>query len=231
MPGAAPDEQDARIATALDAARRAVAAGTPFDLPLHAAELDRALAALYAATGGHPGASPEADSAAGRARSALSRIASLARARARLSEPASYGPPAGAPAGTVTEAPTAPAPAAPRPAAASALLAAKVTISGNLLVEKSVIGSELVLAWKLPPAAQQVLVQIEQRPTPRDEWAQVAQHELGAVTSFTLALDDVPKRLLLRVEGRGGRVLGRARIAGLTAATAAGKWQRQATAA
>ena len=117
-----------------------------------------------------------------------------------------------------------------RPSARDSLLTPRVTISGTLIVEKRVAGSELTLGWKLPPAAQEVVVQVEERPDPRSDYAVVATESLGAATEWTVQVGETTTRLVVRVDGRGGRVLGRARISGLTAANAASKWQRQATA-
>ena len=214
------------LGAAVDAARRDVAAGRALDLPARARELDAAATALAVEHG--PG--PALQSAVARARSALERVAALARARERLQGPATFGPPA--PAAADVAAPAAPvAPTAPaRTSARDSLLTPRVTIGGTLVVEKRVAGSELTLTWKLPPAAQDVVVQVEERPDPRSDYALVATESLGAATAWTVQLGEPTTRLVVRVDGRGGRVLGRARISGLTAANAASKWQRQATA-
>ena len=208
-------EPYAALDTIVEAARRVIAAGGPLDLAGRSAELDATALALAAGTHDGPGLA----AAAARTRATLGRLAAMARVRERLRDPAGFGP--------LPQAPPAAPPASPR----DSLLIARVTISGNLIVERAVAGNELTVSWKLPPAAQQVIVQVEERPDPRSNYALLAQHELGSVSSWSLALDERPKRLLVRVEGRGGRVLGRARINGLTAANAASKWQRQATAA
>jgi hypothetical protein len=227
------DDPYARLGEVLDAVRRDVAAGRPLDLAARLAELDAEVAALAAAMGHSPGL----QSAAARSRAVLQRLAALARVRERLDHPQSFGPPGAAAPGAApdTAAPDpVPAPAA-RPSLRDALLTAKVTISGNLLVEKRVEtaadGATLRLSWKLPPAAQDVVVQVEERPDPRGDYGVIATESLGVATSWTVQIGETPTRLVVRVDGRGGRVLGRARISGLTAANAASKWQRQATAA
>lgn len=213
-------DQLAPLDAVIDAARRDIAAGRPLDATARTRELEQALAALALTVRDAPRLAAAGD----RAQAALQRLAALARARDLLKEPARYGPPAP---GAAAAAP----PPAPAPSARAALLAPKVTISGNLIVERRVTGTELTISWKLPPATQQVTVQLEERPDPRGDYLPVAQHELGTATSWTVGLDNVPKRIIVRVEGRGSRILGRARIAGLTAGNAASKWQRQATAA
>ena len=214
------------LAAAVDAARRDVAAGRPLDVAARERELDAAATALAAEHG--PG--PALQSAVARACSALERVAALARARERLHGPATFGPPA--PAAADVAAPAAPVatPAPARPSARDSLLTPRVTISGTLVVEKRVAGSELTLTWKLPAAAQDVVVQVEERPDPRSDYAPVATESLGPATSWTVQLGEPTTRLVVRVDGRGGRVLGRARISGLTEANAASKWQRQASA-
>lgn len=234
MSGSTPSETrdpHARLGAVVDAARRDVAAGRAVDLAARLAELDREAAGLAATLG----RDPALQSAAARSRTALERLAALARVRERLDNPQSFAPPAAA--ASAAAAAPAPAPAA-RPSLRDALLTAKVTISGNLLVEKRVGApapgdgaTPLTLTWKLPPAAQEVVVQVEERPDPRGDYGAVSTESLGTATTWTVQLGDTPTRLVVRVDGRGGRVLGRARISGLTAANAASKWQRQATAA
>ena len=214
------------LGATVDAARCEVAAGRPLDAAARQRELDAAAAALAV----EHGSDPALQSAVARARTALERVAALARARERLQRPASFGPPAPEPAALAAPAAPAAATTPARPSARDSLLTSRVTISGTLIVEKRIAGSELTLSWKLPPAAQDVVVQVDERPDPRSDYAVVATESLGAATSWTVQLGEATTRLVLRVDGRGGRVLGRARISGLTAANAASKWQRQATA-
>jgi len=116
------------------------------------------------------------------------------------------------------------APAA-EPAAKTKPLRTRPTISGSLDVRRE---GEFVLAW---PADRDVLsweVRIAERPDIRRDYATRDERELAAsVTKLELPLGDTPMRVHVVGRGRGGRLVRRAILTGVTRETWNDRWQRR----
>ena len=122
--------------------------------------------------------------------------------------------------------------ATPAPAKAPPLrrapLRTRATITGNMDVRRGQ-GSSLV--WSVEPAVASWELRISERPDPRGDYELRENGELpGEATSVELPLGDVPLRVHLLGRNRGGRLLRRAIVSGLTRETWAERWQRRASA-
>ena len=117
-----------------------------------------------------------------------------------------------------------PAPAA-EPAAAAKPLRTRPTISGSLDVRRE---RDFVLAW---PADRDVLaweVRIAERPDIRRDYVARDERELAAnVTELELPLGESPMRVHVVGRGRGGRLVRRAVLTGVTRETWNDRWQRR----
>ncbi|HEY6961842.1 MAG TPA: hypothetical protein VI408_08160 [Gaiellaceae bacterium] len=124
----------------------------------------------------------------------------------------------------------APKPAA-EPAAAparNALLRARPTITGNMDVRR---GDGTRLTWRPERGVVAWEVRISTRPDPRADYDVRETGELpGEATSVELPLAEVPLRVHLLGRDRGGRLVRRAIVSGLTRETWADRWQRKASA-
>jgi hypothetical protein len=122
-------------------------------------------------------------------------------------------------------------PAAPPPPAAArrpALRRGRATVTGNMDVGR---GEATTLTW--PPEAGVALWQlrISVRPDPRSDYRVREEHELpGDATSASLELGEEPLRVHLLGRDRGGRLVRRAILSGLTHETWPERWQRKASA-
>lgn len=185
---------DDLVAAVLAEARAAVAAGRTPDVD--------ALAARLRAAG------PSADDAL----TTLERIASVARARGTLAEPA------------------APAPVRARPLRAA--LRTRPTLNANMDVRRERREGSFLLAWDAAPAVVGWEVRISERPDLRSEYAVRETRELPAgATSVELPLGDLPLRVHVLGRTRDGRLLRRAVASGLTRDGWDDRWQRRASAA
>ena len=138
----------------------------------------------------------------------LERVGSVHRARA-----------------SVRPAPPAPAPA-PTPLR-QALLRTKPTITGNMDVRRD--GQSL--AWHPERAVTAWELRISEKPDPRGDYVLKEAGELpGETTRIELPLGDVPLRVHLLGRDRGGRLVRRAILSGVTRETWADRWQRRASA-
>jgi hypothetical protein len=125
---------------------------------------------------------------------------------------------------SVAPAPAAPAPAAPRPA----LLRSRATVSGNMDVRR---GEGAMLTWAREPKVTAWELRISARPDPRGEYEVRETGELaGDATGVELPLGDTPLRVHLLGRDRGGRLVRRAIVSGLTRETWADRWQRRGSA-
>ena len=145
----------------------------------------------------------------------LARIASVQRARTRLS-----GPP------PLEERAT------PAPAPRRALIRTKPTVTANMDVRRdpATVGA-FVLAWPPEPKVASWDVRFSERPDVRGDY--VVREELtlpGDATRIELPLGDVPFRVHLLGRDRGGRLVRRAIVAALTRETWGDRWERRASA-
>ena len=153
----------------------------------------------------------EAERAEARALAELDRVAAVQRARARLAR--EVRPP---------ERPSAPA-ARRRPA-----IRTRPTVTGNMDVRRAGAG---VLAWDRVPAVVEWEVRLSERSDGARDYAVRETTTLPAeATSFELALGEADLRVHLLGRGRGGRLVRRAIVSGLSAASWDDRWQRRASA-
>jgi hypothetical protein len=124
-------------------------------------------------------------------------------------------------------------PAQPEPVAtphtgARALLRTRPTITGNMDVRR---GTGASLVWTREPKVTAWELRISERPDPRGDYELREAAELaGEVTSVEVPLSEVPLRVHLLGRDRGGRLVRRAIISGLTGETWTERWQRRASA-
>ena len=87
------------------------------------------------------------------------------------------------------------------------------------------------LAWPREPKVVAWELRISERPDPRGDYEVRESGELpGETTSVDLPLGDVPLRVHLLGRDRGGRLVRRAIVSGLTRETWSERWQRRASA-
>jgi len=116
------------------------------------------------------------------------------------------------------------APAAPAPT----LLKSRPTITGNMDVRR---GNGDALVWTREPKVTAWELRISERPDPRSAYELRESGELpGDATGVDLPLGEVPLRVHLLGRDRGGRLVRRAIVSGLTRATWGERWQRRASA-
>jgi hypothetical protein len=135
----------------------------------------------------------------------LARIAAVQRARARLAGP----------------------PAPPRPSAAPArrVLGTRPTLSGSLDVRRD---GEYALAWDADPEVHGWEVRIAERPEVRRDYRELETREPARdETRVELPLGDLPMRVHVVGRGRGGRLVRRAILTGVTRETWHDRWQRR----
>ena len=118
----------------------------------------------------------------------------------------------------------APAPAPSRPA----LLKSRATITGNMDVRR---GSGTTLEWRREAKVTTWELRISERRDRRGDYELRESGELpGEATSVELPLGDAPVRVHLLGRDRGGRLVRRAILSGLTLETWSDRWQRKASA-
>ena len=124
-------------------------------------------------------------------------------------------------------APTAPAPVA-APMRKPALLRTKPTVSGNMEVRRN---GEHVLAWRPDPKVTEWEIRISERPDSRSDYVVREERvEPPGTTQLPLDLGETPVRVHLLGRGRGGKLVQRAIVSGLTREGWGAKWERRATA-
>jgi len=112
--------------------------------------------------------------------------------------------------------------------ARSALLKNRATITGNMDVRRD---GAVTLTWRPEPKVATWELRISERPDPRGDYELRESGELpGDATSVELPLDESPLRVHLLGRDRGGRLVRRAIVSGLTRETWAERWQRRASA-
>jgi hypothetical protein len=139
-----------------------------------------------------------------RALEQLQRIAAVQRARARLS-----GPPTPAEPTVATQ---------PR-----RVLGTRPTISGSLDLRRD---GEYALAWDADRDVLAWEVRIAERPDVRRDYRERETAEIGE-TRVELPLGDLPMRVTVVGRGRGGRLVRRAVLAGVTRETWGDRWQKR----
>ena len=122
--------------------------------------------------------------------------------------------------------------AAPIPVVAStaraALLKSRATITGNMDLRRD---GGATLIWPREPKVATWEVRISERSDPRGDYEVRESGELpGEATSMELPLGESPLRVHLLGRDRGGRLVRRAIVSGLTRETWAERWQRRASA-
>jgi hypothetical protein len=128
---------------------------------------------------------------------------------------------------TVRPKPPEPAPAVQAPGLRSALLRTKPTITGNMDVRRE--GE--ALAWRPERAVTAWELRISEKPDPRGDYVLREEGELpGETTRIDLPLSEVPLRVHLLGRDRGGRLVRRTILSGVTRETWRDRWQRRATA-
>jgi hypothetical protein len=109
-----------------------------------------------------------------------------------------------------------------------ALLRTRATITGNMDVRR---GSGERLEWTREPKVAAWELRISERPDPRGDYEVREAGDLpGEATSLPVPLGELPVRVHLLGRDRGGRLIRRAIISGLTRETWGERWQRRASA-
>ncbi|HVU77807.1 MAG TPA: hypothetical protein VHC67_09515 [Gaiellaceae bacterium] len=120
----------------------------------------------------------------------------------------------------------APAPS-PAPGLRSALLRTRPTVTGNMDVRRE--GDALV--WPPERAVAAWELRISERPDPRGDYVVREEGELpGETTRLELPLGEVPLRVHLLGRDRGGRLVRRTILSGISRETWTDRWQRRASA-
>ncbi len=149
-----------------------------------------------------------------RALGRLERVLAVHRARARLAE-------------------TRPAPRPVLPGRRpKPLLRTRATITGNMDVRRAGDEGAPALAWDAAPGVESWEVRFSERPDARSEY--VVRETLtlpGSATGVPLSLGAQTQRIHVLGRGRGGKLVRRALIAGLTRENWRERWQRRASAA
>jgi hypothetical protein len=110
----------------------------------------------------------------------------------------------------------------------AALLKSRATMTGNMDVRRD---GGATLVWPREPKVVTWEVRISERSDPRGDYEVRESGELpGEATSMELPLGDSPLRVHLLGRDRGGRLVRRAIVSGLTRETWAERWQRRASA-
>ena len=144
----------------------------------------------------------------------LARIASVQRARALVARPA---------AGPVATPATSPA--------GKPLFRTRPTITGNMDVRREREAGSFVLAWATEPKVTSWEVRFSERPDVRGEYVVREERVLpGDATTLELPLGDTLFRVHLLGRDRGGRLVRRAIVSGLTRETWPDRWERRASA-
>jgi hypothetical protein len=90
---------------------------------------------------------------------------------------------------------------------------------------------ETALAWRTEPKVTAWELRISERRDPRGDYEVRESGELpGDATSVELPLGDIPLRVHLLGRDRGGRLVRRTIVSGLTRETWGDRWQRRASA-
>lgn len=146
-----------------------------------------------------------------RALKQLQLLASVQRARARI---------------------TPAAPERPAPTRRPVALRERPTITGNMEVRRDSEGDAFLLRWDAAPGVLQWVVRVSERRDPRGGYVVREEQELpAAATSVEVPLGASALRIHLLGRGRGGKLLRRAVMSPLTPESWGERWQRRASAA
>jgi hypothetical protein len=200
-------------AAIVDEARAQVAAGR--EPNFEALEARLRAAASRTRSRAHAERTAGIDEAERSALQQLGRVATVHRARLRLTREPSQPP--------------APVAAAPRPF--SALLRTKPTITGNMDVRREERDGALLLRWDAAVAVTGWEVRFSERPDARSDYVVRDTLDLPASsTEVEVPLGKHPMRVHLLGRSRDGRLLRRALISTLTRETWNERWQRRPSA-
>lgn len=114
------------------------------------------------------------------------------------------------------------------PVARAPLFKSRATITGNMDVRRD---GESRLAWRSEPKVATWEIRVSERPDPRGDYELREAGELpGDATSVDLPVGETPLRVHLLGRDRGGRLVRRTILSGLTRETWGDRWQRRASA-
>ena len=118
--------------------------------------------------------------------------------------------------------------APPAPAPRKPLLRTRATVTGNMDVRR---GDGDTLVWRREPSVTAWELRLSERPDPRGDYEPRESGDLaGDATSIELPLGETPLRVHLLGRDRGGRLVRRTILSGLTRDTWSDRWQRRASA-
>jgi hypothetical protein len=191
-------------AVILDQARASIAAGRTPDWSV--------LEARVQAVALRPRAKGERDrDQEARALKQLRVLASVQRARARVTPASDEGA---------------------KPTRRPAALRERPTITGNMEVTRGTDGRAFVLRWEAAPDVLEWVVRVSERHGPRGGYVVREERQLPAgATSVEVPLGASALRVHLLGRGRGGRLVRRAVMSPLTRESWGERWQRRASAA
>ena len=130
--------------------------------------------------------------------------------------------------GAVHRARAASAPAPSVPAPRQPLFKGRATITGNMDVRRD---GDTTLSWRAEPKVTTWEIRISERPDPRGDYEVRESGELpGEATSVDVPIGETPLRVHLLGRDRGGRLVRRTILSGLTRETWDDRWQRRASA-
>jgi hypothetical protein len=105
------------------------------------------------------------------------------------------------------------------------------TFIGNVPLRKRRTPEGVVLEWSPTSNVVEWVLRVSVRPDPRRDYEELEEVALpGGATSFEVELDDLPRRIQLLGNARGGRTVQRATVSALTRGNSGAQWKRQGSA-
>ena len=105
------------------------------------------------------------------------------------------------------------------------------TFVGNMPLRKRRTPDGVVLEWSATSNVVEWVLRVSVRPDPRRDYEELEEVTLpGGATSFEVELDDLPRRIQLLGNARGGRTVQRATVSALTHGNSGAQWKRQGSA-